>query len=262
MNCEVCVDIIPIYVDGELDCKRSELVEVHIRQCESCRIVYEQTIAFKEDLINAMRMRQFKYNCVSAVIEQIQSKRTRLPARFWIPAAAIIILVVCLFSSLQLKSNRDVSTVSVPFLVDSLPILDKEGIGIKRQTDSAIHHPSEDINEELFVRRWRKMQTQREALMSILIDDKSGRLQDDSEITRIRKQIRSINIRYRNKEYAQDWDVYIDAVIRWKKAENALNYAYKADPDKVQKLQREYRQAIKLKTAIYNQLVEHWQDPK
>ena len=78
MNCEVCVNIIPIYVDGELDCKRSELVEVHIQQCESCRIVCEQTIAFKEDLINAMRLRQFKYNCVSAVIEQIQSKRTRL----------------------------------------------------------------------------------------------------------------------------------------------------------------------------------------
>jgi hypothetical protein len=109
MTCEVYEDLISVYVDGELDHQNTKLVEAHIKQCESCMDVYQHATRFRQDMSSALRMHQFKIDVVSAVIEQIQPKRTRLSARVWIPAAAVLILAVCLFAALQLTSNKSAS---------------------------------------------------------------------------------------------------------------------------------------------------------
>jgi|GEM_PF-6035615 len=109
MTCEVYEDLIPVYVDGELDRQNAELVEAHINQCESCKDAYQQAARFREDISSALRMHQFKIDVVSAVVEQIQPKHSRTSAWVWIPAAAVLVLAVCLFAGLQLAPSKTAS---------------------------------------------------------------------------------------------------------------------------------------------------------
>jgi len=115
MTCEVYEDLISVYVDGELDHQNTKLVEAHIKQCQSCRDVYQHATMFKEDISSALRMHQYKIDVVSAVIEQIQPKRNRTSAWVWIPAAAVLMLAVCLFAALQ---HRSINTASPVIIAD------------------------------------------------------------------------------------------------------------------------------------------------
>jgi|GEM_PF-6433376 len=98
-------------------------------------------------------------------------------------------------------------------------------------------------------------------------DDLVARLDDDriamklklnkSQIAATRNKIRAINIRLQDEEYADDYDDFLDWVVRKQTLGMAMMEAYNSNKP-VDKMQKDYQEAYHMRDAKLRQLLRKW----
>lgn len=55
IDCEIIKDVMPLYLDGLSGDVTNEIIEIHLKECEKCRSVYEKLKADREALLDEVR---------------------------------------------------------------------------------------------------------------------------------------------------------------------------------------------------------------
>lgn len=136
-ECEIVLDLLPLYVDDVVSNISKEFVEKHIKECEECKKVYLEyknpIISVKESIDNTSYIKAFQIN-------KKREKRIRRIEMITVMITVMAIITSVFYLCSKYENKGDVSNVSV--FVNDIKMYEKcdyeEGI-----TASTLHNASE-----------------------------------------------------------------------------------------------------------------------
>ena len=122
-SCEEIVELIPQYVNGELQADQAEEIHEHIKSCEKCSTEYRFWLNLKNDILESEFVPEadIKSNVMRVVLKEKRS-RVLKNALVKFVAAAACILIICgvgpvIINNFLTNNNQIHQKVRVSYIV-------------------------------------------------------------------------------------------------------------------------------------------------
>ena len=113
MNCNDWKELIPAYIQGELDEKKKSDLKTHLKSCESCHLILEQTKELIEVMDNTAEVvppPELKDHLLEALIEEkLKTVKSEFGFSLYKIAAAVALLIVGFGAGKLANSGNDQS---------------------------------------------------------------------------------------------------------------------------------------------------------
>lgn len=117
INCDIIKDVLPLYLDDVVSEATKEMVEEHLRSCESCR---KEAKLLKQDLV--LPSTQNIQLSEARVFKNLKSRFRKKNTMIFISSVIIAILLV-----ISLYSYAALSETCIPYDEKSIRIIEKDG---------------------------------------------------------------------------------------------------------------------------------------
>jgi len=114
MDCIKYRKMISSYVDNELDEFEVDNVLVHLKECSSCKVFYENLLILKDEVKNSYMENNYDYDCLNDVMTKLNRNvvhyKNKKVGKIFIAVAAIFLFAISLLLFNKSQNSNEMAS--------------------------------------------------------------------------------------------------------------------------------------------------------